>query len=476
MRFSRIFAIISLMLMGCGLLMLVPAIVDTVTQHNFINPFTLAALFTMLMGLFVFLCCPKEQLPLHPKEMFLTTTLMWLLYATFSAIPYYLPPHAMTLADAFFEAMSGLTGTGATILTDLENETAGTLLWRSMSQWLGGIGIIVVALIILPKLQIGGMQLFSTESSALSERINPTIRQSIRDIFIYFILLSILCGLCLFLAGMSPFDAINHAMATISTGGFSTHDQSIAYFNSPAIEWTMIVFMIMGGLPLVLGPHIFFKRWDLIKNNVQIITFFKFVFLACLFLIPVVGFSQIRTIIFQVVSIITSSGFVTATYTTWGTFATAMFLFLMACGACTGSTSGAIKMFRFSIITRIISTKMRSLIKPYAVFIPRYGTKIIDAEIASSVLFFLSLFFITFICATLALSALGLDLITAFSGALSCISNVGPAIGNIIGPDQTYASLPDAVKWILSFVMLAGRLEFTSLIALFLPFLWRKNV
>lgn len=475
MRFSRIVMINALMLMGCGLLMLIPAIVDAISQHHIINPFSLSSAFTLLTGFFVFISCPKEQTPLHPKEMFLTTTLMWLLYVAFSAIPYYLPPHAMTLADAFFESMSGFTGTGATILNNLENETLGTLLWRSMSQWLGGIGIIVVALSILPKLQIGGMQLFATESSMLSERINPTMRQSIRDILIYFILLSILCASCLYFAGMNFFDAINHAMTTVSTGGFSTHDQGIAYFQRPTVEWTLIVFMIMGGLPLVLGPHLFFHRWDAIRNNVQIITFFKFILLVCTLLVPVVGFSKLRLVIFQVVSIGTTTGFVATPYTTWGNLAVAIFLFLTACGACTGSTSGGIKMFRFAIIDRIIGKKMKSLIQPYAVFVPRYGNQVIDAEIASSVLFFLSLFFLTFIVATISLAALGLDFVTAFSGALSCISNVGPAIGNIIGPEQTYADLPNAAKWILSFVMLAGRLEFTSIVVLFLPFLWRKN-
>ena len=475
MRFSRIFAINSLMLMGCGLLMLIPALIDVITQKNVLNPFTLSAAATLCTGLFIYLICPNEQSPLRTKEMFLTTTLMWLLYDTFSALPFYLPPHALSVADAFFEAMSGLTGTGATILTDLEHETPGTLLWRSLNQWMGGMGIVVVALIVLPKLQIGGMQLFSTESSALPERISPTIRQSIRDILVYFILLSCLCTLCLWAAGMTPFDAINHAMTTLSTGGFSTHDQSIGYFHNPMIEWTIIVFMILGGLPLVLGPYIFFKKWEPIKNNVQIGTFFKVLCGATLILIPVVGPEKIRTILFQVVSILTTTGFVTANYAAWGIFATAFFLFLMACGACTGSTSGSIKMFRFAIIGRLLNSKMKGLIKPYAVFIARYGDRIIDAEVVSSVLFFLSLFFLTFVISTLTLTALGLDFITALSGTLSCIANVGPALGDVIGPDKTYTALPDAAKWILSFVMLAGRLEFTSVVVLFLPFLWRKN-
>ena len=475
MRFSRIFAINALMLMGCGFLMLIPAFTDIVTQKNILNPFVLSSSIALCTGLFIYLICPKEQSPLRTKEMFLTTTLMWLLYVTFSALPFYLPPHAMSLADAFFEAMSGLTGTGATILTDLENETSGTLLWRSISQWMGGMGIVVVALVVLPKLQIGGMQLFSTESSTLPERISPTMRQSIRDILVYFVVLSCLCCFCLWAAGMSLFDAINHAMTTLSTGGFSTHDQSIGYFHSPAIEWTLIVFMIMGGLPLVLGPYVFFKKWDLIKNNVQIGTFFKTLLVATLLLIPVVGPEKMRTILFQTVSILTTTGFVTTNYASWGIFACTLFLFLTACGACSGSTSGSIKMFRFAIIGRLLSAKMKGLVKPYAVFIPRYGNRTIDAEIISSVLFFLSLFFLTFVISTLSLTALGLDFLTALSGTLSCIANVGPALGDIIGPDKTYTTLPDAAKWILSFVMLAGRLEFTSIVVLFLPFLWRKN-
>ncbi len=475
MRFGRIFAINSLMLIGCGLLMLIPWIVDVVTQKHWLNPFSSAALITMITGLTVFLLSPKDKTPLRPKEMFLTTTLLWLLFATFSSIPFYFPPHNLSLADAFFESMSGLTGTGATILTDLESETAGILLWRSITQWLGGVGIIVVALIVLPTLQIGGMQLFATESSALSERINPTMRQSIRDILVYFVLLSILCALCLWLAGMTPFDAINHAMTTLSTGGFSTHNEGIMYFHSTGIIWTLIVFMILGGLPLVLGPHLFYRRWDMIRNNVQIATFFKILCLIIILLTISVGYEKIQLIIFQATSILTTTGFVATPYSTWGAFATTLFLFITAFGACTGSTSGGIKMFRFSIIGKILSTKMKTLIKPFAVFVPRYGNQIIDTDIASGVLFFLSLFLMTFIITTLSLTAIGLDYLTAFSGALSCIANVGPALGNIIGPEKTYAQLPEAAKWILSFAMLAGRLEFTSIVVLFLPFLWRKN-
>ena len=475
MRFRLIFSINALMLMGCGLLMIIPAIVDAVSLHDFFNAFTLSSCVTILTGLFLFLICSPTKEPLRTKEMFLTTTLMWLLYTTFSALPFYLPPHAHSIADAFFESMSGLTGTGATILTQLETESAGILLWRSMSQWFGAIGIIVMALIILPTLKIGGMQLFSTESSMLSERINPTVRQSIRDILIYFVFLTIACGVSLWIAGMSPFDAINHAMTTLSTGGFSTHDTSIMYFKNPTIEWLLIFFMIMGGLPIVLGPHVFYRRWHNIKNNVQIKTFLKVLIIASFLLMLTIGWHRARDVIFQVVSIVTTTGFVSAPYGTWGSFATTLFLFLLVSGACSGSTSGGIKMFRFSVIGRVMATKLKSTIKPHAVFVPKYGQQIIDSQITDGILLFLGLFIITFGVSTLTLTAIGLDYVTAFSGSLSCISNIGPGLGSVIGPDQTYATLPNTAKWILAFVMLAGRLEFTSLVVLFLPFLWRRN-
>ena len=304
MRFGLILSINALMLMACGGLMLIPALVDFWSSKVFLNAFSLSSILTVLTGLFLYLICPKEKSPLKAKEMFLTTTLMWVLYAAFSALPFYLPPHTMSFTDAIFESVSGLTTTGATVLTNLESETRGILLWRSLSQWIGGIGIIVVALIVLPTLQIGGMQLFATESAMLSERINPTMRQSIRDILIYFVIMSLLCTFALWGAGMNFFDAINHAMTTLSSGGFSTHDTSIAYFKSPIIEWIIIFFMLVAGLPLVLGPHLIHHRWDSIKNNVQILTFFKVVIVASLCLCLVIGWENIRAILFQVLSIV----------------------------------------------------------------------------------------------------------------------------------------------------------------------------
>ena len=476
MRFGLILAINARMLICCGLLMMIPALMDFVQHHGMANAFTLSSGLTISVGLLLYFLTPKEQDSLYPKEMFLTTTLMWLLYALFAAIPFFLPPHPVSFTNAFFESVSGLTTTGATIFSNIDNLSEGTLFWRSMTQWFGGIGIIVVALVVLPTLRIGGMQLFATESVILSERISPTVRKSVRDILLYFMFLTLCCGACLWWAGMTPFDSVNHAMTTIATGGFSTHDASIAYFHSSTIEWIVLGFMFLAGLPLVIGPHLFHKQFASIKSNVQILTFIKIILIAVVILGFAYGWHNIRTILFQIISIMTTTGFVVSDYSMWGGVAIALFMILLVSGACTGSTSGGIKMFRFAVIGRVLIQRMKSLVQPHAVFVARYGEKVIDTEIVDSVLFFFGMFCITAIVSVLALSALGLDYITALSGTLTCVANVGPALGSVIGPIQNFDNLPDAAKWILSVDMLLGRLEFTSIVVLFLPFLWRRTV
>jgi len=476
MRFGLIFAINARMLICCGMLMVIPALIDFFCQHDMANAFTLSSAFTISVGALLYFLTPKEQDSLYPKEMFFTTTLMWLLYALFAAIPFCLPPAPVSFTNAFFESVSGLTTTGATIFSNIDSLSSGTLFWRSMTQWFGGIGIIVVALVVLPALRIGGMQLFATESVILSERISPTVRKSVRDILLYFIFLTVTCGACLWWGGMSPFDAMNHAMTTMATGGFSTHDASIAYYHSSSVEWILIVFMFLAGLPLVIGPHLFHKQFSSIKSNVQIMTFLKVILIAVIILGLAYGWHNIRAILFQVVSIMTTTGFVVTDYNVWGPVAISVFMFLLVSGACTGSTSGGIKMFRFAVIGRVLVQRMKSLVQPHAVFVARYGEKVIDTEIVDGVLFFCGMFFITVISSVILLSALDLDYITALSGTLTCVANVGPALGNVIGPIQNFENLSDAAKWVLSIDMLLGRLEFTSIVVLFLPFLWRRNI
>jgi trk system potassium uptake protein TrkH len=486
MRIRLVASIVGMMIVICGIGMAIPAIVDFMAnERTAAMRFALSAGMTVSIGLVVRLLAGSGREPLRIKEMFLCTTLIWLFFSLFSALPFFVSIYHISWTDSVFESMSGLTTTGATVLSDLDHMSRGLLLWRSMLQWFGGLGIIIVAILVFPILRIGGMHFFNTESSAQSERDLPTVVKNMRAISIYFIGLSAVCALSLWLAGMGKFDAVCHAMTTIATGGFSTHDASIAYFNNPVIEWILIFFMFVSGLPLILGFLIWKKQWRSIRNNIQIGSYIRFVaivisVLTCIrFWVSNESMNSIGRLLresaFSVVSVVTTTGFVSVNYQTWGAFSVALFVFLLACGSCTGSTSGGIKIFRFSILNQTIGIRMRNLVQPHGVFVARYGERPIADDVLISVLVFLGFFAGTVIVTTLALSLTGLDLITAFSGAMSGIANVGPGLGEMIGPDDTFAALPNAAKWILIVAMMVGRLEFATVFVLFFPFLWRRN-
>ena len=486
MRFRLVFSIVGFMLTLLGILMAVPAAIDALFgSMDGAHEFALSAALSVAIGLLIYLLSVTEKEPLKAKEMFLTTTLIWVGYALMAAVPFYMSQYHLSWTDSVFEAMSGLTTTGSTVLSNLDQMTPGILLWRSMLQWLGGAGIVIVAIMILPALRIGGMQFFTTESSAGSKRDLPTVEQNLRAVFLYLIGLTMACCLCLRYAGMSWFDAVNHSFTTISTGGFSTHDASIGYFNNPTIDWILTFFMAVSGVPLVLGLYLLKGRWKSIRNDEQITFYLKFLLCSVLLLtllrwgadhfMPRELGRYIRESAFSIVSIVTSTGFVMDNYQLWGNFAIAFFMFLMLFGGCTGSTAGGIKMFRFTILFRATAVRLKSLVQPHGVFVPRYGLHIITDDILISVLVFVGLYFGTAIVLTLALSAGGLDFVTSFSGALTSLSNVGPGLGHVIGPDKTFAMLPGGVKWLLILGMLVGRLEFISVFVLFFPFLWRRN-
>lgn len=486
MRFGVIFFIVSFTSLLAGLAMFIPAALDFYLGNlESAYRMCLSGGITVIISLIGILLTEQEQAPLKTKEMFLTTTLIWLFFALFSSLPFYLSPYQISITDSLFESVSGLTTTGATILSGLDHFPHGLLLWRSMTQWLGGLGIVILAITVLPALHVGGMQFFNTESSAQSERDLPNISKTIHVILYYFLFLSALCCLCLYWAGMDFFDAINHAMTSIATGGFSTHDASIGYFKSPRIEWILTFFMFISGLPLLLGFLIVSRQFDQIRQNVQIKTYLWFLLLTivCLSIVrwknagfdPQVFNDIIRSSAFSIVSIVTTTGFISDNYQLWGTFAIVLFLFLLVSGSCTGSTSGGIKMFRATIVLNSVSVRLRSLIQPRGVFVSRYGTKPISDDVLISVLVFIGLFFFFVGITALILAVLGLDLVTSLSAAFSSVANVGPGLGSLIGPDKTFAFLPDAAKWVLIAAMILGRLEFVSIIVLFFPFLWKKN-
>lgn len=487
MRFRLIFSIVGFMGILCGIAMMIPAFADMFYgYHSAAQRFAVSAALCISIGLLMRLICGVREEPLRTKEMFLTTTLIWVFCALFSALPFFVSGYQISWTDSVFEAMSGLTTTGATVLSGLDDMTPGILLWRSMLQWVGGAGIVIVVITILPALRIGGMQFFTTESSAGSDRDLPTVIQNMRAILIYFIGLTVVCALCLKGAGMTGFDSLNHAMTTIATGGFSTHDASIGYFKNPTIEWILTFFMFVSGLPLILGLYLLKRRWRAIKEDSQIFFYIKFIILSVLLLTalrwlahrfaPVELFNYIREGLFAIVSVVTTTGFVSENYQVWGNFALTFFMFLLLVGGCTGSTTGGIKMFRFSVLSRASAVRLKTAVQPHGVFIPRYGSHSITDDILISVLVFFGLYLATAIGITLFLSGYGLDFVSALSATLSSLSNVGPALGDLIGPDKTFEVLPDGVKWILTFAMLIGRLEFISVFVLFFPFLWRRNV
>jgi len=487
MRWQSIFSIIGFMLVLCGFTMTLPAALDWFYNNKFsARSFLTSAALTVSFGSILLLMTEQKQAPLKTKEMFITTTFVWVFFSLFCSLPYLFSLSHISFVKAFFESVSGLTTTGATIFQNLEVLPKGILFWRSLTHWMGGLGILVVAILILPTLRIGGMQLFNIEVSGETNRDAPSTFQNVSGILIYFFFLTVLASVCLRLAGMSMFDAINHAMSVVATGGFSTHNESIAYFNSPLIEWLIILFMFLGGFPLMVGIYLFHNHYEGIRNNEQI-KLYIFLLVACISVFSFLRWMSVsfdngelstilRTTSFAITAILTTTGFTLDNYQLWGSWAVASFVFLMLPGGCTGSTTGGIKLFRISIMMKIIHAKLKSTARPHGVFIPRYGSSPVAEDVVFGVLTFVGLYLVSLIVGTVVLSFCDLDFVTCFSGAISALSNIGPALGNDIGPDKTFAFLPSSALGILSFLMLLGRLEFVAILILFFPFFWKKNI
>ncbi len=486
MRLSLILFICGIMNVLWGVLMLIPAVVDYFSNSEQNGEvFLLCALGVSFVGTFVSALAYRtwDEKP-SLREMFIITSMVWLSMGVIGGMPFYFSGLGLSFTDAIFESISGLTGTGATILTHIDQLPKGFLIWRAMTQWIGGIGIILLAITILPILRIGGMQMFAMENSDLSGKDAPFVTSKLKRFFGVYVLLSFLCLWCLYVAGMDLFDATAHAMTCVSTGGFSTHDLSIGYFNSPSIEWILIFFMTLGALPLAFTISLMEHKWDRIKEDSQaktfliglIIVIIPMALLMWLFMARFDDFEPtLRTLAFHVVSIVSTTGYVSENYTLWGGFFILFFFLLTVVGGCTGSTSGGIKIFRFSVLFKSLKRHLTLMVSPNAIVIPRYNGKPITDDVMLGVLSFITIFGLTWISSALILSLTGLDFITSLSAAASSIANVGPGLGKLIGPDQTYQLLPDVAKWTLAFTMILGRLEFMTILILFLPKLWTKN-
>jgi trk system potassium uptake protein TrkH len=416
------------------------------------------------------------------RQAFLLTPVAWTTIALFGAIPLYISDYSQlrdSFTNAFFESVSGLTTTGATVIVGLDDAPQGILLWRALLQWLGGIGIIGVAISILPALGVGGMQLFRTESSDRSEKVMPRVREIATGIMLIYTALTVACALAYWLVAMTPFDAVAHALTTVSTAGFSTSDISMARWNSPALHWIATLFMLSGAVPFVLYLRLFQGQQDALRDSqVRFLAMLLAVLIVAVatWLILVAGHSvaeALRLAAFNVVSVVTTTGYATADYTLWGNLMVGLFFGLMFVGGCTGSTAGGMKIFRFQVMIRMLQSQFLRLLYPRGVFPRVYAGRLLPDDVIASVVVFFSLYFICYSALTIALMAFDLDFLTSASAAVAALSNVGPGLGPIIGPAGNFGALPDASKWLLCFGMLLGRLELFTVLILFFPQFWR---
>lgn len=485
-NYRVIFRVIGYLLAALAIGMLFPSALDGFGQSPDWLGFFVSAVITGFIAVGLILTSQGKLQPLSARQAFILTSWSWIALAAFAAIPFMLTGDEHSYTDAFFESMSGLTTTGATIMTELDTTARGILLWRALLQWFGGIGIIVMAISILPMLNVGGMQLFRLESSDTSEKIFPRTAQIALSILQLYLYITIGCATAYFWAGMGVFDALIHAMTTISTGGFSTHDASLGYFDNPLIEWVGCIFMLIASLPFVAYLRSLRGKPFALWGDRQIRGFVGIaasaiilLYLYQLAVIPATSSADdsigLTKIAFNTMSILTGTGYTTANYSHWGTFAFVGFFILAFIGGCAGSTSCGLKIFRLQVALKTGWRYAHQLITPHGIFPLRYNNRILDDDIVNSVMVFVFLFFLSFFVLALILSLLGLDVVTAFSAAASSIANVGPGLGAIVGPSGNYAGLPDAAKWVLSLGMLLGRLEFLTILAILTPRFWSRS-
>jgi trk system potassium uptake protein TrkH len=476
-----IFLVIGILLIILAVFMAPPMIADVAVGHPDWQVFLAAGCVTLFTGVSLVLMNRTPDFgELTGRQAFLLTTLVWIALTMFAAMPLAFSDLGLSPAEAIFEAMSGITTTGSTVIVDLDHAPPGILLWRAILQWLGGIGIIVMSLAILPILSVGGMQLVRAESSDLSEKILPRAAQIASAISLIYLGLTLLCASLYWWAGMTPFEAAAHAMSTIATGGFSTTDASFGAFQSPTMEWIAIIFMISGALPFVLYIQATNGHVMALLRDAQVRWFLGIISVACfliaLWLVQTDGMplpEAFRQSAFATTSLITGTGYASADYGLWGSFPVAALFFVMCIGGCTGSTTGGIKIFRFTVLNAVARNQIARLIRPHGVFVPTFNGRPLPEAAAIAVMAFVFMFALSFSVFAIALSALGLDYLTAMSGALTALANVGPGLGDVIGPTGNFASLPDSAKWLLSAAMLLGRLELFTVLILFAPSFWR---
>ena len=478
---KTVFFAVGILLIILGVFMIIPFCIQLIYDERN-STFISSAGITIFIGTLLMLTNLEENRKLNLQQAFLLTVLSWLSIAIFGSLPFLFSNLNLSVVDAFFESMSGITTTGSTIITNLDNSPKGVLIWRSLLQWLGGIGIIVMAITVLPLLNVGGMQLFRMEGSDTAEKIFPKTREITITISSIYIFLTLACGIAYWTFGMNIFDSIAHAMTTIATGGFSTYSESIGYFNNPKIEIVAIIFIISGCIPFIAYLKFIKGERKIFFNDIQIKGLFYIFFISVLIMFLYLFFDNkeynffenLRISTFNVVSILSGTGYVTTDFGLWGKFPLVFFLFLMFMGGCAGSTTCGIKIFRFQILGLFILNQLKKLVYPRGMFPMKYNNQKISNTFIYSVITFIFLYFFIFFILAVLLSLSGLDFVSALSGSATAISNVGPGLGEIIGPSGNFHNLSNFSKLCLSLGMLLGRLELFAVLVLFFPSFWKN--
>ncbi len=479
-NYKTVFFTLGVLQIILGLSMIIPIITQFIFNEldaGFIS----SGIVCIIFGILFFLSNLDHNKKLNLQQAFLLTSLSWITIAIFGSLPFVFSSLNLSFTDAFFESMSGITTTGSTIITNLDSTPKAILLWRALLQWLGGIGIIVMAITLMPIMNVGGMQLFKISASHNAEKIFPKSKEISLKLITIYLSLTIICSIFYNIFGMNFFDSVTHSMTTIATGGFSNYNESIGYFDSTLIEFTSIIFIFLGSLPFI--AYIKFLNGDkkIFFTDSQIRLFFKITLISIIILIFYLILkngnldkTNIISLSFNVISILTGTGYVTEDFSNWGNFSIIFFLVLMFIGGCAGSTTCGIKIFRIQILYQFISNQLKKIVYPRGVFLIKYEKNNIDDKFMSSIISFIYLYIIIFFIITALLSISGLDFVTSISGAATSISNVGPGIGENIGPNGNFSQLSSSSKWILSLGMIMGRLEIFAILILFIPSFWRK--
>ncbi len=473
--------VIGLLVASLGATMLVPLAADLLAGNGHWPVFLESAIVTVLTGGLIAVACANGVTSgLTLRQTFLLTSLVWLTLPVFGAIPFIIGATNADFTDAFFEAMSGLTTTGSTVFSGLEALPEGLKLWRGILQWLGGIGIIVVAMVFLPELRVGGMQIFRAEAFDTAGKILPRAGEIASRISVIYISLTGICALAYSAFGMPAFDAMVHAMTTVATGGMANNDASFGTYGM-AVHYTAVVFMILAALPFVRYVQLLAGTAKPLFRDSQIKTFLTIISI-CILLISAWVWGRdgalteqaFRDTLFNVTSIMTGTGYSSADYMTWGTFPVVMFFFIGLIGGCAGSTACSVKVFRYQLLVASIKSQIRQIHSPHGLFVPRYDGRPVSDDVLNSVMAFFVAFVLSLGIVAVMLGLTGLDFITSVSGAATAIANIGPGLGTEIGPAGNFSGLNDTAKWILSFAMFFGRLEIMAVLTIMTVAFWRS--